>query len=215
MVYSPLVAITTAPSITQAKIPYRLESDALITAQWPNPRPESAWEQEAVAWFSLVQDIVRSIRNLRAERNVKPGRRISAYIAAGKQAGSLQAQAATIAALAQLDENTLSIHESTPGRMEGYVALHTNRYSVPITWIGRRVEVRETRDKIEIQLDARNLATHARVAEAEHQRILLAQHRPPRGQGIARTQPHPEEKAILDAAPELAEYVAAAGAGDL
>jgi len=26
--------------------------------------------------------------------------------------------------------------------LEGYVALHTNRYSVPVDWIGRRVEVR-------------------------------------------------------------------------
>jgi hypothetical protein len=91
--------------------------------------------------------------------------------------------------------------------MEGYVALHTNRYSVPIGWIGRRVEVRETKDKIEIQLDARNLVTHTRIAEAENQRILLAQHRPPRGQGISRMQPHPEEKAILAAIPEIADYV--------
>ena len=93
--------------------------------------------------------------------------------------------------------------------VEGYVALHTNRYSVPIGWIGRRVEVRETKDKIEIQLDARNLVSHTRIAEIEHQRILLAQHRPPRGQGIARTQPHPEEKAIVAAVPEIAAYVAA------
>jgi transposase len=93
--------------------------------------------------------------------------------------------------------------------MEGYVALHTNRYSVPIGWIGRRVEVRETKDKIEIQLDARNLVTHTRIAEAEHQRILLPQHRPPRGQGISRRQPHPEEKAIVTAVPEIADYVTA------
>ena len=93
--------------------------------------------------------------------------------------------------------------------VEGYVALHTNRYSVPLEWIGRRVEVRETKDKIEIQLDARRLVTHGRIAEAEHQRMLLAQHRPPRGQGMARTQPHPEEKAILESAPEIADYVAA------
>jgi hypothetical protein len=93
--------------------------------------------------------------------------------------------------------------------VEGYVALHTNRYSVPLAWIGRRVEVRETKDNIEIQLDARNLVTHHRICEAEYQRILLTQHRPPRGQGISRTQPHPEEKAILAAAPEIADYVAA------
>lgn len=93
--------------------------------------------------------------------------------------------------------------------VEGYVSLHSSRYSVPVTWIGRRVEVRETKNKIEIQLDARHIVTHHRVPEGEYQRITLAEHRPPRGQGIKRTDPHPEEQAILQAAPELAEYLAA------
>jgi len=92
--------------------------------------------------------------------------------------------------------------------VEGYVALHSSRYSVPVAWIGRRVEVRETKDKLEIQLDARNIVTHQRVPEGESQRISLAQHRPPRGQGIKRSDPPPEEQAILRAAPELADYVA-------
>ncbi len=92
--------------------------------------------------------------------------------------------------------------------VEGYVALHSNRYSVPVDWIGRRVEVRETKDKVEIQLDARRLVTHCRLLEAEHQRVTLAEHRPPRGQGVRRGHPHPEEKAIVAAAPELADYVA-------
>ena len=93
--------------------------------------------------------------------------------------------------------------------LEGYVALHCNRYSVPISWIGRRVEVRETQDKVEIQLDARQLVTHARVVDQQQQRITLAEHRPPRGQGIKRGDPHPEEQAILQTAPELADYVTA------
>ena len=38
---------------------------------------------------------------------------------------------------------------------------------------------------------------------------MLAAHRPPRGQGVQRPDPHPEEKAILTAAPELADYVTA------
>ena len=93
--------------------------------------------------------------------------------------------------------------------IEGYVALHTNRYSVPLDWIGRRVEVRETKDQMEIQLDARHLVRHRRLAEAQHQRLLLAGHHPPRGQGLPRPDPHPEEKAILAAVPEMAEYLAA------
>ena len=93
--------------------------------------------------------------------------------------------------------------------VEGYIALHSNRYSVPVDWIGRRVEVRETKDKIEIQLDARRLVTHCRLVQAEHQRVTLAEHRPPRGHGARRRDhPRPEEKAIVAAAPELADYVA-------
>jgi hypothetical protein len=91
--------------------------------------------------------------------------------------------------------------------LEGYVMLHGNRYSVPLDWMGRRVEVRETRDKIEVQLDARRLVTHRRIAEAERQRVLLPEHRPPRGQKEPRPDPHPEESAIVTAVPELAEYV--------
>jgi len=93
--------------------------------------------------------------------------------------------------------------------VEGYVALHTNRYSVPVGWIGRRVEVRETKDKIEIQLDLRNIVTHPRIPEEQHQRITLAAHRPPRGQGLKRSQTHPEEQAIVTTVPEIAVYVAA------
>jgi transposase len=96
------------------------------------------------------------------------------------------------------------LHERTVD-VEGYVALHCNRYSVPISWIGRRVEVRESKDKVEIQLDARHLVTHRRVAEAEHQRVMLPQHRAPWGQGAKRSDLHLEQEAILKAVPEIAE----------
>ncbi len=91
--------------------------------------------------------------------------------------------------------------------IEGYVSLHTNRYSVPTDWIGRRVEVRETKDKVEIQLGLRDLVSQKRVIAAQGQRITLPHHRPPRGQGIKRRAPHPEEQAVLRAAPEMSEYV--------
>jgi transposase len=92
---------------------------------------------------------------------------------------------------------------------EGYVAVNSLRYSVPFAWIGRRVEVRETRDKVEIELDVRHLITHVRAVSPLHQRITLAEHRPPRGEGIKRSDPHPEEIAILQAVPDLDGYVMA------
>jgi transposase len=100
------------------------------------------------------------------------------------------------------------LHQRTVD-VEGYVSVNSIRYSVPVSWIGRRVEVRETRDKIEIELDARHLVTHVRAVTPQSQRITLAAHRPPRGQGVKRNDPHPEEQAILQAAPEIAEYVTA------
>ena len=92
---------------------------------------------------------------------------------------------------------------------EGYVSVHSIRYSVPVDWIGRRVEVRETRDKLEIELDARHIVTHARVVSPLQQRITLAEHKPPRGEGVKRSVAHPEEQALIAAAPEIALYVAA------
>jgi hypothetical protein len=93
--------------------------------------------------------------------------------------------------------------------VEGYVSVNSVRYSVPVSWIGRRVEARETRDKIEIELDARHLVTHVRAVTPQSQRITLAEHRPPRGEGVKRGDTHPEEAAILQAAPEIAGYVTA------
>ncbi len=99
------------------------------------------------------------------------------------------------------------IHQRTVDT-EGYVAVHTNRFSVPADWIGHLVEVRETKDKIDIQLDARHSVTHQRIADAQDQRVTLAPHRPPRGQGLKRD-PHPDEQQILAARPEVAAYLAA------
>jgi hypothetical protein len=75
-----------------------------------------------------------------------------------------------------------------------------------VAWIGRRVEVRETCGKIEIQLDARHMVTHERVADAEYRHIMLAEHSRPRG--VRRPDPHPEEALILKAVPEIADYIA-------
>jgi hypothetical protein len=57
-------------------------------------------------------------------------------------------------------------------------------------------------------MDARHIVTHARAVTPLSQRVTLAAHRPPRGEGVKRD-PHPEEKAIVEAAPETALYVAA------
>jgi len=92
--------------------------------------------------------------------------------------------------------------------IEGYVSVHTNRYSAPVDWIGRQVEIRETKDRIEIQCGLRQSVSHERVMVPCGKRITLPEHRPARGQGIKRNAPRPEEKLLEQLVPEISGYVA-------
>ncbi|MFT3892085.1 MAG: valine--tRNA ligase [Anaerolineales bacterium] len=85
--------------------------DALIVAKWPEPRDLEGWEADKLADFELIQDIVRAIRNLRAEKNVAPSKKIAASFAAGAKATLLQEQDAVIASLAGLDTSQYTIQE--------------------------------------------------------------------------------------------------------
>jgi Mu transposase, C-terminal domain len=91
----------------------------------------------------------------------------------------------------------------------GYVSVDNNRYSVPEDLIGRQVEVRQTKDQIEIYRGPRLVATHARVIEPTGRRFLLPEHHRPRGQGPPRSDSAPEEKLLLARLPEIAEYLQA------
>lgn len=92
--------------------------------------------------------------------------------------------------------------------VEGYVSLHTNRYSVPAAWLGRSVEVREAHERVELTYGQKSVS-HLRVIDAMGQRITTKEHRPPRGTGVKKTDPSPEEKTVSQLAPDLLDYVAA------
>jgi hypothetical protein len=92
---------------------------------------------------------------------------------------------------------------------ERYVTLHTNRYSVPAEWMLRQVEVRETKNRVEISLDKRRSVCHRRLLEPTGRKVTLPQHRLPRGQRPKRRGPSPEETAILQALPEISGYLKA------
>jgi transposase len=92
--------------------------------------------------------------------------------------------------------------------VEGYVSVDTNRYSAPVDWIGRQVEVRETKDRIIIQYGPRQSVSHERIPVACGKRVTLQEHRPARGQGIKRNAPRPEEKLLGQLVPEISGYVA-------
>ena len=70
-----------------------------------------------------MQEVVRSIRNLRAEKGVAPGKRIPASIAAGAKTDLLDEQSRVLASLAGLSESELSIVPSLNEKPKEAVAL--------------------------------------------------------------------------------------------
>jgi transposase len=92
---------------------------------------------------------------------------------------------------------------------EGYVNVRCNRYSVPWQLLGRQVEVRETKERIEVFDGPRVVASHERVLDARNAWVTVPEHRPPRGQGRPKDAPAPEEEALLKTEPSIATYVAA------
>lgn len=92
--------------------------------------------------------------------------------------------------------------------VEGYVCVHAHKYSAPYALIGRRVEIRETKNAIEIFEGPRLVAAHRRLLDGRAQRLTLPEHRPPRGTLLRQSEP-PEVIEVQQLAPELGAYLSA------
>jgi valyl-tRNA synthetase len=97
--------------------------EALIVAPWPQPKPEQSWEAACVSDFTLLQEMVRAVRNLRAEKSVPPSRRLPAIISAGDSLAVLNEQSASLAALAGLDPTALKLADRLDQKPDGHIAL--------------------------------------------------------------------------------------------
>jgi len=126
-------------------------SPALIVAKWPEQRPPEGWEKSSVADFELIQEIVRSIRNLRAEKNVAPSKRIAAQIAAGAKTGLIQGEAKVIALLAGLNEAELTITESLTEKPKDAATLVVGSVEIYLPLAGM-VDLAEERTRLEKEL---------------------------------------------------------------
>jgi hypothetical protein len=92
--------------------------------------------------------------------------------------------------------------------VEGYVNVHGHRYSVPYVLIGRQLEVRETKDRIDVYHGPRLVASHQKVLGRTFTRVTVPEHRPPRGTRPSQ-QPAPEEQILAQADPPVPAYTTA------
>jgi len=94
--------------------PERDWEEHLIIARWPERMPLENWEDTAIRDFELVQEIVRTIRNLRSEFKIEPNKAIDTILVSGGKVDFLQQNKHLLVDLAGLKEDSLEIRPSKP-----------------------------------------------------------------------------------------------------
>jgi valyl-tRNA synthetase len=131
--------------------------EALIVARWPEPRPLEGWEESKAADFALLQEIVRAIRNLRAEKNVSPAKRLQAVLIGGDKTGLLKEQSVILVTLAGLDSAGIAIHDALKKKPDDSVVLVVGPVEIYLPLSGM------------VDLDAEHARLSRELAEAESQ----------------------------------------------
>ena len=127
-------------------------SMALMIAPWPEPRAAEEWEEKKVEDFKIIQDIVRSIRNLRAEKNIKHGHTIPANFVSGKYASVIEKEIGSLAALAQLDPERITFLKKLDHKSQGQISLVAGPVEIYLPLSGL-VDLKEEKSRLSAELD--------------------------------------------------------------
>lgn len=127
--------------------------DALIVAAWPEAVIDGIVDTGAIADFSQIIDLIRSIRNTRSEKNVEPGRKIVALIQAGDRASLLQPMKGAITRLAHLDPDSFVIAEQLADIPEDSIPLVVGSIEAFLPLAGM-LDVNEELERIGSELQA-------------------------------------------------------------
>ena len=122
--------------------------DMLIIARWPEAGVPEGWEEEAISEFAIIQDAVRAIRNIRAEKKVKPGRKIPALISAGSKMDILRDQCSTLVVLASLDKDCLKISRKIKEDTSNYVSIVVSGLEIFLD-LAEKVDSAEDAERLE------------------------------------------------------------------
>lgn len=125
--------------------------DALIVAKFPEPRDVEGWEESKLDEFAMLQEIIRSIRNLRAEKNVSPAKKLAAQFSAGDKFDFLQSQSSIISSLANLNPEEVKFEKLLKKKPEDAVALVVGSVEVYIPLAGM-VDLANEKARLEKEL---------------------------------------------------------------
>ncbi|MCA1552947.1 MAG: valine--tRNA ligase, partial [Chloroflexi bacterium] len=121
---------------------------ALIVANWPHA---GTVDETAEARMNSLIEIVRAIRNARAEKRVEPSQKVAATIVVGDLQEEFASVADIIARMANVDESQLYIESSTADKPKNSLALVAPGAEIYLSLEGM-VDVGEERDRLEKEL---------------------------------------------------------------
>jgi valyl-tRNA synthetase len=125
--------------------------DVLIVARFPEPREPESWEDAKIADFSLIQELVRSIRNVRSEKNVAPSKKLPAQFVASDKTDLIKEQLAMIASLSGLNPDEVKVVKSLKTKPEESVAIVSGSIEVYIPLAGM-VDLAADKPRLEKEL---------------------------------------------------------------
>jgi len=125
------------------------DGEALIVAPWPEPDP---LDEEAEGQMGPIMEMVRAIRNARAEYEVEPSRAIAATIVAGDKRDLVASQADVIIRLARVDAGRLDITGKLAEKPRKALALVVGGYEVFLPLAGL-VDIDRERARLSSELE--------------------------------------------------------------
>ena len=140
--------------------------EALILAKWPEKMELEGWEEEAVEDFSMIQEMVRSIRNIRAEYKVQPGYKIACTMSAGNKLELVETNRQVLISLAGLDPDMFSVSKETIRTSNEQVTLVVTPVEISLPMSGL----------VDVEAERQRLQKDLQEAEAQIKRLekLLA-----------------------------------------
>ena len=100
----------------------QLWGESLMISRWPEA-DDAQLDDGAEADMELLMDLIRQIRNARAEFNVTPGKKIPAIVVGGSKLGMLEAQGRLLTFLGKVDADQLTLQRVLEKKPRQAVAL--------------------------------------------------------------------------------------------
>ncbi len=132
------------------------QQSSIMVVSYPQAITALVNDQTERDW-SLVQELIVGIRNVRNEYKVEPSKLIGATAAAGPRVGMLESQRAVVARLARVDERQLMIAERIAQKPEGAATLVVSDVEVYIPLA----------DMIDLEAERARLSKELEAAEAD------------------------------------------------